>query len=153
MKSVNIIMVLLVIIFNFSFAQNIPLHITGIRGVEDNYGNTHLFYKIYERIDSPPYFSFTDNSVYHFDFNSQTDSLFIEAKGGDLSANIWIDDYKIILLNPLHYLYTGTVWGIECSPMAFNSLQGNIYLNLYLQRGSGGKGFHSKNRGCINTLQ
>ncbi|NWF51267.1 MAG: hypothetical protein HXY49_12085 [Ignavibacteriaceae bacterium] len=81
-----------------------------------------LIFLLNQRIDRPPYFSFTDNSVYHFDFNSQTDSLFIKAKGGDLSANIWIDDYKIILQNPLHYLNAATVCGIECSPMAFNSL-------------------------------
>ncbi|MBT8382369.1 MAG: hypothetical protein KJO59_08420, partial [Ignavibacteria bacterium] len=50
-----------------------------LKGIEDQQGNTHLFYRIYS---VEPVFlgAITDNSVYHFDLSNNSDTLYFKDK-------------------------------------------------------------------------
>ncbi len=95
--------------------------------MEDAQGNTHLFYRVYSYEELQPFGFYEDNSLYHYNLINKTDTLFIRESGSDISAHIYIDDYKIINLNPMHYIYAGTACGMECSPFAYNSNSGVIF--------------------------
>ena len=108
-------------------AQNVSPQFSELKGMEDEQGNTHLLYRIYSYQEIQPFGFYEDNSLYHYNLTNQTDTLFIRESGSDISAHIYINDYKIINLNPMHYIYAGSACGIECSPFAYNSNYGVIF--------------------------
>ena len=60
---------------NFS-QTNISPQFSELKGMEDQQGNTHLFYRIFEYISDENGF-YKGNSIYHIDFSNGIDSLFI----------------------------------------------------------------------------
>ncbi|MDT3695736.1 MAG: T9SS type A sorting domain-containing protein [Ignavibacterium sp.] len=128
-------------------AQNVSPHFSELKGMEDAQGNTHLLYRIYSYQILQPFGFYEDNSLYHFDLGNQKDTLFIRESGSNISAHIYIDDYKIIDFNPIHYIFAGTVCGMECSPFAFNSEYGIIFNNG--SWGNSEKIDYAKQKDCI----
>jgi len=61
-----------------SFSQTIVSpQFSELKGMEDQQGNTHLFYRIYSSYED--YYIYSNhNDIYHFDLNSSTDTLFLE---------------------------------------------------------------------------
>ena len=121
-----------VLVFSFLLAsvltaQNVSPQFSELKGMEDTQGNTHLFYRIYSYEELQPSGFYEDNSLYHYNLTNQTDTLFIRESGSEISALIYLNDYKIINLNPMHYIYAGSACGMECSPFAYNSNSGMIF--------------------------
>ena len=108
-------------------AQNVSPQFSELKGMEDAQGNTHLFYRVYSYEQLQPFGFYEDNSLYHLNLANQIDTLFIRESGSDISAHIYVNDYKIINLNPMHYIYAGSACGMECSPFAYNSNSGMIF--------------------------
>jgi len=60
-----------------SFSQtNISPQFSELKGMEDQQGNTHLFYRIYSSYSNDPFYD-TRNDIYHFDMENFSDSLFL----------------------------------------------------------------------------
>ena len=121
------IVILLLVLQAALPAQNISPQFSELKGMEDAQGNTNLFYRIYSYELLKPSGFYEDNSLYHLDLANQTDNLIIRESGSDISVHIYINDYKVINLNPIHYIYAATACGLECSPFAYNSDYGFIF--------------------------
>lgn len=121
------VLVLLILFQSLVSAQNVSPQFSELKGMEDAQGNTHLFYRIYSYEEIQPFGFYEDNSLYHLDIYDQMDTLFIRESGSDISAHIYLNDYKIINFNPMHFIYAGTACGYECSPFAYNSNYGFIF--------------------------
>jgi hypothetical protein len=60
-----------------SFSQtNISPQFSELKGMEDQLGNTHLFYRIYSLYISDPFYEY-NNDIFHFDILSMNDTLFL----------------------------------------------------------------------------
>ncbi|MCU0406281.1 MAG: hypothetical protein MUE64_04785 [Ignavibacteriaceae bacterium] len=69
---------LFVCIYANGFSQtNISPQFSELKGMEDQLGNTHLFYRIYTSYTNDPFYNMT-NDIYHFDLINFSDSLFLE---------------------------------------------------------------------------
>ena len=65
-----------------SFSQtNISPQFSELKGMEDQLGNTHLFYRIYNSLLKIHLFTHWSNHIYHLDLNSRTDTLFLRDSG------------------------------------------------------------------------
>lgn len=84
---------ILLVLFSFILSQNIFTQtFSELKGFEDQNGNTHLFYRIYQEIQYPDQ-SVIENKLYHWDLNNNVDTLFFDA-------------YRIIPNDPLQMGYT-----------------------------------------------
>jgi hypothetical protein len=61
---------------NFS-QTNVSPQFSELKGMEDQLGNTHLFYRVYTSYTNDPFYIMT-NDIYHFDLTTFSDSLFLE---------------------------------------------------------------------------
>jgi hypothetical protein len=60
-----------------SFSQtNISPQFSELKGMEDQQSNTHFFYRIYSYEETSSGYR-SDNSIYHLDFNTEIDTLFL----------------------------------------------------------------------------
>jgi hypothetical protein len=97
-------------------AQNVSPQFSELKGMEDGQGNTHLFYRIFSSIGAYPYSHSSNNSIYHFDLDSNTDTFFLyEGGSSDILFNSWItvDDYSFWNNDPSKYIYCGSEIGID----------------------------------------
>ena len=92
--------------------------LTELRGMEDQKGNTHLFYwqKNLTGNDSVGKY---ENNIYHLDLSNGIDTLFLEQYGlvyryyTEYSESI--GDFEFWNNDPSKYIYTKTVCGFDCS--------------------------------------
>jgi len=97
-----------VCIYANSFSQtNISPQFSELKGMEDQLGNTHLFYRIYTYSESPQIYQWS-NHIYHWDLNQGVDSLFIEDSGWEnlmYEDNKWVNDVDYWNNNPAEFIY------------------------------------------------
>jgi hypothetical protein len=89
---------------------NISPQFSELKGVEDQQGNTHLFYRIYHKIVYSPYEDEYSNHIFHYDLINQIDTLFLEEKGycnPQQSYDIRIMEIDFWNNNPAEYVYCG----------------------------------------------
>ena len=112
---------LFVLLFTNSFSQtNIPPQFSELKGMEDQLGNTHLFYRIYEYFSNQYGFS-KDNSIYHFIPVASIDSLFLADyiySSPVMEASRFVYDYEFWGENFNEYIFCGVI-GFGPEPIAF----------------------------------
>ncbi len=105
---------LLLNFFANGFAQTVAPQFSELNGIEDQQGNTHLFYRIYTSwIDSATYLPVSSNNIYHYDLSSNTDTLFLKSYYGidsvtNMPEEFVISDLTFWQNNPELYIYGGT---------------------------------------------
>ncbi len=96
------------------FSQTIVLpEFSELKGMEDQQGNTHLFYRIYESYENDPMY-WSKNDIYHFDLLNLTDTLFLTARyhqDPTYNFNRWISDLDFWNNNPAEFIYSGGAVG------------------------------------------
>jgi hypothetical protein len=93
---------------NFSQTSISP-QFSELKGMEDQQGNTHLFYRIGTAFSNPPLYQWS-NHIYHMDLSSNTDTLFITSSGYEDPINNfdkWVSDVDYWNNNPLEFIYCG----------------------------------------------
>jgi len=105
-----------------------------LRGMEDQAGNTHLFYRKYSRIaDASIYYSRITNNIYHLSLASGTDTLFFQDYANQdnmFDAISWhINDFVFWHNDPSLYIAWGLGCEMECSPglIRFDQEHVNIF--------------------------
>ena len=107
-----ILFVLLIFTSN-TFSQNVSPQFSEPKGMEDQSGNTHLFYRIYtSSFDSVTYWPVSSNNIYHFDLLTLEDTLFLESylrldSTTHSPVDFVIDDLTFWQNNPTHFIYWG----------------------------------------------
>ena len=89
-----------------------------LKGMEDQQSNTHLFYRIYEYFENQFGFSM-DNSIYHFDLETSSDSLFLRdyiISDPVMFVAVTVNDYKFWNSNPNEFIYAGVIGGQDPVP-------------------------------------
>ena len=91
-------------------------YFTGLRGMEDSLGNTHLFYRVYEEVDDG-FWDYQRNDMFHLDLANASDTLFLESyyginTFGDFEALI-LEDIEWINNDPSNYIATGAFSDID----------------------------------------
>jgi hypothetical protein len=93
-----------------SFSQtNVSPQFSELKGIEDQLGNTHLFYRIYTSFENPPIYSWS-NHIYHWDLETETDTLYISSSGHEDPAynfNRSVNDVDYWNDNPAEFIYSG----------------------------------------------
>ena len=123
------VIVLVFLTQSMLLAQNVSPQFSELNGIEDEQGNTHLFYRIHSYQELDPFGFFEDNSVYHLNRSNQIDTLFLNESGSNMMGYFFQNDFKIINFSPMHYINVGTSCPMECSPFAYNSNYGFIFEN------------------------
>ena len=104
---------ILIIFTSNTFSQNVSPEFSELKGMEDQSGNTHLFYRMNTATyDSISYWTNTSNNIYHMDLLNQQDTLFLESYMRFDSIYYYPEDFVIADLafwqsNPIHYIYGG----------------------------------------------
>jgi hypothetical protein len=109
---------------NFSQTSISP-QFSELKGMEDQQGNTHLFYRIYSYSYSP--ISHWSNHIYHWDLNQDIDSLFIDDYGWEspmYDVDHWVSDLKFWNDNPAEFIYCG---GKHFGPL----MSGSAYIKRF----------------------
>ncbi len=113
--------ILFVCLFTNNFSQtNISPQFSELKGIEDQLGNTHLFYRIYEYFSNQYGFS-KDNSIYHFIPVASIDSLFLADyiySSPVMEASRFVYDYEFWGENFNEYIFCGVI-GFGPEPIAF----------------------------------
>jgi len=100
------------------FSQtNISPQFSELKRMEDQQGNTHLLYRIYLYQPGGPLGDYYENSIYHFDLESEADTLFLFEGGRIGDQVIRIIDVGYWNNNPAEFIYIGE--GISVDPVAF----------------------------------
>jgi hypothetical protein len=114
---------LLLVLLNFILSQiTVSQTFSELKGFEDQSGNTHLFYRIYQEIQHPDELQI-NNILYHWDLNNNTDTLFFDAfsivpnNPLDPGYSIDIPAYDFWSLNPDKYIYS--VLEITMDPIGY----------------------------------
>ena len=101
---------LFTIILTNSFSQtNIPPQFSELKGMEDQLGNTHLFYRISTYYENPPLYQWS-NHIYHMDLSTLIDTLYITSSGYEdpiNNFNKWVSDVDYWNNNPSEFIYSG----------------------------------------------
>ncbi|MCW8805225.1 MAG: hypothetical protein OQK56_02095, partial [Ignavibacteriaceae bacterium] len=110
---------------NFS-QTNISPQFSELKGMEDQLGSTHLFYRIQTNYSNPPLYQWS-NHIYHWDFSSGADTLFLSDSGIESPAynsNHWVSDVDYWNKNPSEFIYSG---GISFGPF----FEGSAYITRF----------------------
>ncbi|MBV6421145.1 MAG: hypothetical protein DAHOPDDO_02414 [Ignavibacteriaceae bacterium] len=111
--------ILFVCLFTNNFSQtNVSPQFSELKGIEDQLGNTHLFYRIYEKF-SNQYVLSIDNSIYHFDLTTSSDSLFLEDYSHSdpvMSYFRTVNDYTFWDDDFSKYIFCGSMGSWEPGP-------------------------------------
>ncbi|HEX9739849.1 MAG TPA: hypothetical protein VGA29_03655, partial [Ignavibacteriaceae bacterium] len=96
------------------YSQTYYYTFSELNGIEDNSDKTHLFYRIYTFEASPVIGDYFENSIYHFDLEKSTDTLFL-FEGGRIGEFVTIMiDLEFWNNNPSEYIYIGMGCGVDC---------------------------------------
>lgn len=128
----------LLVLLSFIFSQNIfSQTFSELKGFEDQNGNTHLFYRIYQEIKYPDQ-TVIDNKLYHWDLNNNVDTLFFDAyrviPNDPLQPGYTLDipAYDFWSLNPDKYIYS--VLEMTMDPLGYiyrSDYQNPVYTDLW----------------------
>ncbi len=91
---------------NFS-QTNISPQFTELKGMEDQFSSTHLFYRIHLYQPGGPIGDYFENSIYHFDLGNLEDSLFLFEGGRIGDSFVRIVDVEYWDYNPAEFIYLG----------------------------------------------
>ena len=101
---------LFVCIYANGFSQtNISPQFSELKGMEDQQGNTHLFYRIYTSIENPPVYDWS-NHIFHLDLYAGIDTLYISSSGHEdpvFNFSRWVSDVDYWNDNPSEFIYSG----------------------------------------------
>jgi len=92
-----------------TFSQNVSPQFSELKGMEDQSGSTHLFYRIHTSIDNDPIYEWS-NHIYHWNIFAEVDTLFITASGIEspgYNHNKWVGDVDYWDNNPDFFIYSG----------------------------------------------
>ena len=123
----------LIIFTSNTFSQNVSPQFSELKGMEDQSGNTHLLYRIYSHYSNDPFY-YSNNDIYHFDLEINTDSLFLadfSYSNPDPFQSSFriINDYDFWLNDFTKYIYGGVQGTFEPLPFIRRFDEANIYLN------------------------
>jgi hypothetical protein len=102
-----------------------------LKGMEDQQGNTHLFYRIYSSYSNDPFYD-TNNDIYHFDLTTFSDSLFLaDYSHSDpvMSYFRTIKDYTFWNDDFTKYIFCGSMGSWEPGPYIKRFDSDYIFLN------------------------
>ena len=118
-----------------SFSQtNISPQFSELKGMEDQLGNTHLFYRIYSHTENFPVYSYTYNDIYHLDLNSLSDTLFLRdyiESNPVLFNSIQVKDYGFWNNQTDKFIYCGVIGGQDPIPFINRFDMENNLLNYF----------------------
>jgi hypothetical protein len=121
------VVILFICCFTNSFSQtNVSPQFSELKGMEDQLGKTHLFYRIGTAFSNPPLCQWS-NHIYHWDFSSGADTLFLSDSGIESPAynsNHWVSDVDYWNNNPSEFIYCG---GHTFGPF----FEGGAYINRF----------------------
>jgi hypothetical protein len=86
--------------------------------MEDQQGNTHLFYRIYSSYSNDPFYD-TNNDIYHLDMETNSDSLFLVDRSHEDPAWSWfisVNDYAFWNDDFTKYIFCGSMGSWEPGP-------------------------------------
>jgi hypothetical protein len=109
---------------NFSQTSISP-QFSELKGMEDQQGNTHLFYRIHTFSQNP--ISHWSNHIYHWDLNQDVDTFFIDDSGFETwfdENNKWVNDVDYWNNNPAEFIYCG---GKHFGPL----MSGSAYIKRF----------------------
>ena len=93
-----------------SFSQtNISPQFSELKGMEDQLGNTHLFYRIHTSYENPPVYDWS-NHIFHIDLDTGIDTLFISSSGHEdpvYNFNRWVSDVDYWNHIPAEFIFSG----------------------------------------------
>lgn len=98
-------LLLLLLLISNIFAQQNYYTLSELNGMEDQNGNTHLFYRLYKYFEFPHIF--IENSIYHLDLSSDNDSLFLYDGGWLNEDYLEISNLKFWNNKPSEFIYSG----------------------------------------------
>ena len=108
---------LMLIFFTVSFSQTINYTFSGLRGMEDKNGNTHLFYWKYYFSGNDTNYNYSNN-IYHLDLSNGYDTLFLIQNGSSVypfdSYSRSINDFEFWDNNPAKFIFCGVQCGTDC---------------------------------------
>ncbi len=110
-----ILLFLSIIIFSVSYSQTKNYTISELKGMEDQQGNTNLFYRLYNYSGNNVDFT-ESNSVYRFNLYSKLDTLFILASythNQNMDFGSYVNGFKLWNNDPAKYIYYGSIPGTE----------------------------------------
>jgi hypothetical protein len=106
MKTLSVLLFFLFISIN---AQEKYYTFSELKGMEDQSGNTHLFYRLYTFLEGEfPIGDYYQNSIYHFDLANNEDTLFLY-DGRIYEDIINISDLEFWDSDPTKYIYCGAI--------------------------------------------
>jgi hypothetical protein len=123
------ILLLLLFYIPVVFCQSTDTTITELRGIEDQNGNTHLFYRINLSWGNDNNGGF-NKSIYHLDLYTNSDSLFLSSTGlmnQLFFYHTYIYDYEFWHNDPLEYIFIGLDCADECSGF----IEKSDFMHLY----------------------
>ncbi len=118
----RVILFLTILLPSIIYPQSKYYTFSELNGMEDQSGNTHLFYRMYFLSNNSSFYEM-ENSIYHLNLKSGTDSLFLGEgiyQDEHQSTFSYISDYKFWNRNSSKYIYCGS-WagGMDITLHAF----------------------------------
>jgi hypothetical protein len=108
-----VVLIIACLFTNILSQTNISPQFSELKGMEDQLGDTHLFYRIYEYF-SNQYVISEKKNIFHLDLSSGSDTLFLsdsrlEAPTGNYFN--WVSDLDFWNNNPSEFIYCGGTLG------------------------------------------
>ena len=104
------VVVLFICCLTSNFSQtNVSPQFSELKGIEDQLGNTHLFYRIQTAYENPPVYDWS-NHIFHLDLSTGIDTLYISSSGHEDPAynfSKWVSDVDYWNHNPTEFIYCG----------------------------------------------
>lgn len=121
MKKLILILFLLLLSSESFFPQTPYKHyFSGLRGLEDKNGKTHLFYTLFEAFKNPDYYEDnTSVTIFHLNLADNSTSEFLQAGykcGLPYCTGRSISDFEFWNNDPSKYIYAGNNGGMDPNP-------------------------------------
>jgi len=112
-----VVLIIACLFSNILSQTNISPQFSELKGMEDQQGNTHLFYRVYLYQPGGPIGNYFENSIYHLDLGNTEDTLFLFEGGRIGDAFVRIVDLEYWNNNPAEFIYLGE--GVSVDPVPF----------------------------------
>ena len=103
-----VVLIIACLFTNILAQTNISPQFSELKGMEDQLGNTHLFYRIYEDTTWGEYYFSESNNIYKYSVSTGTDSFFLGdyAYGNENGQYFFrVNDYDFWDENEYKYIY------------------------------------------------
>jgi hypothetical protein len=104
-----VVLIIACLFTNILSQTNISPQFSELKGMEDQLGNTHLFYRIYTYYENPPVYNWS-NHIFHFELGTEIDTLYISSSGHEDPAynfSKWVSDVDYWNHNPAEFIFSG----------------------------------------------